>query len=65
MITAIEPAVTLNGQYALGETAKVLGIHRTTLTRYMKRGLIRCNFHRSGRRFFYGREIIRCWKATL
>lgn len=48
MITPNEPVVAKNGQYAVSETARILGIHRTTLSRYLKNGLIKCGFRRTG-----------------
>ena len=65
MITFTEPEVAMNGQYPVTETARLLGVHRTTLMRYVKSGLIKCSYRRTGRKFFYGREIVRCWKACI
>ena len=61
-----EPKAVLNNRYTIEEAAELLGIHRNTLLRYVKLGLLRCGFRRNNRRkFFLGSEIIRFWKAQL
>ena len=66
MITPTEPTVADTGMYSVTEACQALGIHRNTLRRYIVEGLIKCGFRRlNRRRFFYGREIKRCWRAQL
>ena len=53
------------GQYTT-EACGILGEHRTTLYRYMQRGVLRCSYRRgNGRPFFKGSELIRFAKATI
>lgn len=59
------PNINSSSRYSTTETANILGIHRTSLWRATKDGLILCNVHKSGRRFYYGREIIRFWKENF
>lgn len=74
-LTSDEPQVSDTGRYSVAETAKALGIHRTTLFHYSmsseksddvpKKNLIKCGIRKSnGRRFYTGAEIKRFWKAT-
>lgn len=64
MVTAIEPKVSDTGRYSVTQTCAVLGIHRSTLSRYTEFGLIRCGFRRGNMRKFYkGSEILRFWRA--
>lgn len=66
MISPTRPSVTLDGRYTVMETCRVLGIHRGTLARYTKRGVIRPHYRRVDRRKVYeGRDIIRLWLASL
>lgn len=59
-----EPKVSMNGQYSTNDTAKLLGVSRTTLWRMADARMIKCSSHLSnGRRFYYGHEILRFWRA--
>ena len=54
----------MNGRYCVNATCKILGIHRNTLLNYTKAGYIRCGYRAtSKRKFYYGREIVRFWRA--
>lgn len=65
MITSDEPRVAPTGRYSINDTCRALGIHRNSLRRYTEEGLIKCGFHRCGRKKFYqGTEILRFWRAT-
>lgn len=66
MITAIEPNVTLNGRYSVGEASAVLGIHRNSLRKYTEQGFIKCGYRRqTARKFYLGSEILRFWRAQM
>lgn len=66
MMIATEPRVAENARYSLNEASEILGIHRTTLIKWAKEGKIRYGVRRSNsRKFYLGREILRCWKAQL
>ena len=63
-MVSIQPQVNMNGRYCVSATCKLLGIHRNTLLNYTKAGYIRCGFRaNSKRKFYYGREIVRFWRA--
>lgn len=66
MITPDEPKVAPTGRYSITDTCKMLGIHRNTLRLYTLAGKIKCGFRRhSGRKFYFGSEILRFWKAEM
>jgi len=61
-----EPKVTPTSRYSVDEASLLLGVNKRTLYRYTVQGKIRCGFRRaSGRRFYFGSEILRCWKAQM
>ena len=60
-----EPNVKRDGRYNIEETCRLLGIHRNTLLKYAKLGIIQYGIRRSTtRKFFTGGEILRFWKAS-
>ncbi len=62
MITMIKPDVNPAGRYSIKQTTVLLGIARSTLREWDKKGYIKSNFHKAGlRRFYTGTEIIKCW----
>ncbi len=66
IMTTVEPNVRRDGRYNIEETCRLLGIHRNTLLRYAKRGIITYGIRRSTtRKFFTGGEILRFWKASI
>lgn len=65
-MTTTKPNVDENGKYSIGETAKALEVSRQTVKRYADNGMLKCGIWRhNGRKFFYGSEIIRFWRASL
>ena len=61
-----EPKVADYGRYSIDETCKQLGIHRNTLLRWSKAGIIRFGIRRGTmRKFYLGREIKRFWRAEI
>ncbi|MGV8139460.1 MAG: helix-turn-helix domain-containing protein [Mangrovibacterium sp.] len=64
MITPLEPQCADSGRYNSKETAKILGIHINTLKRHADQGYIRYGIRQCNRRkFFFGHEIKRYWRA--
>lgn len=64
MITPIEPQVTDTGRYSVTETAKALNISRHTILNHTNAEFIHCEIRKSnGRKFYYGHEIKRYWRA--
>lgn len=62
----VEPIVKRDGRYNIAETCRLLGIHRNTLLRYERLGIIHSGLRRStARKFFTGGEILRFWKASI
>lgn len=52
------------GRYSTTEVEKILGVNRSTLGRWIQRGLIRCGYRRhNNRRFFEGTELIRFFNS--
>jgi len=61
-----EPKVALGGRYSISETCRILGIHRNTLLKYTKLGVINSGIRRStAQKFYTGMEIVRFWKSQL
>ncbi len=64
-MNALIPVIASLGKYSIKETCAFLGIHRETLRRWEREGIItrsgcrKCN----GRPFFYGKEILRVLKS--
>ncbi len=66
MMLATEPRVSENGRYSLREACELLGVHKTTMIRWVKEGKIRYGIRRSNyRKFYLGRELVRFWRAQL
>lgn len=62
-MSSTEPQCDRFGRYTPNEAAALLGIHRDTLLKYTRMGLIRAGEHFGTRRRFYlGAEIRRFWK---
>lgn len=52
--------------YSPTEAAKLLGVSKTTLMRWTKRGDIACKVHKlTGKRFYQGRDILKYWNAVM
>lgn len=65
MVTEI-PKVYPTSRYTVGETSKILGIHRNTLLKYTKFGRIRYGIRKStGKKFYTGTEILSFWTKQL
>lgn len=64
VMTSVLPPIQMDGNYPKSEVARILGISRTTLDKFIKEGNIRCNRHRYTTRVtIKGREIERFFNA--
>lgn len=65
-MTKTIPNVDPDGKYELKAAAEALGIHKATLCKYHRDGLIRATRRRCNRRAIYsGAELIRLWKSVM
>lgn len=58
----LEPQISPACRLTLKETAKVLGVHVNSIRNYTLKGLLKCEFHCTNKRFYKGSEIIRFWR---
>ena len=66
MVTMKEPEVNPSGRYSINDTAAKLGIARSTLLNWEKKGYIRSYLMRTGyRKFYTGIDILKCWRACV
>ena len=66
-MTTTRPDLRPDDRLPIGEAAKVLGLHRNTITRYIKAGVLKYGLRRHGRhaKFILGREILRFFDAKM
>lgn len=65
MITS-RPNIDPKGRYGVVDTAKLLGIHRSTLWRWVEKGWIRPVIRQvNNRTVFRGCDIISAWEACF
>lgn len=64
-MTQEQPKVNLTGHYNVNDTCNALQIHRSTLLRYVEQGLIKPYYHKTGKKYYTGSEIMRFWGARL
>lgn len=65
-MVADEPDVIPSARYTARETAQYLGVSPSTVRRWTRIGLMRCNYRRINRRpVWTGEEIIRAWKSII
>lgn len=65
MITS-RPDIDPKGRYGVVATAKLLGIHRSTLWRWVEKGWIRPIIRQvNNRTVFRGSDIIAAWEACF
>lgn len=66
MITRTKPDVNPAGRYSIDETRALLGVARSTLSEWTKKGYINCKYHKvSMRKFYTGLEILKCWNMVV
>ena len=60
-----KPNVRAAGRYSTNETCALLGIGRSTLSRWTKAGIIRVNYRRCNMRPYYtGLDIVSAWNLN-
>lgn len=65
-MTTSPPKINADGFYELRDAAKALGVHKATLSRWAKEGLIKTSIRRSNnRRVFLGKELMRFWRMLI
>lgn len=65
MLTEL-PSIAVRGRYSVTETAKVMGVDRSTIRRWIECGKMRCGYRQCNkRRFVTGEEIQRFFNARL
>lgn len=66
MMTVTEPKVVDTARYGIMAASKALGVHYTTLERWERCNIIRCEYRKADhRKVFCGHEIKRVWRAKL
>lgn len=66
MISATPPIVEASALYNSNEAAKILGIHRNSLRRFVKNNYIHPRADRVSKRYlFEGRELQRFWFSRV
>lgn len=63
MMTAIQPDIAPRGRYGASAAAALLGIHRNTLYKYARAGLISKHEGRYGRSYYLGADLIKLWRV--
>lgn len=63
MMRETEPQVADSGRYPVGRAAELLGVSRSTITRWVTSGRINCGWNRVNcKKFITGAEIKRVWR---
>ena len=61
-----KPQVDLLGKYELREAAESLDVHKSTIDRWTRLGIMACTIRKSnGRRVWTGAEILRMWNEVM
>ena len=61
-----EPEVSPTARYELKDASEALGIHKSTLLNWTKKGHIKAGVRKvNGRKVWLGSELVRCWKAMM
>ena len=65
-MTTEEPRVVDSGRYGMSDAAKILGVARCTLRRWIYVGRVNVGFRNlNGRMFVTGKELKRIWSEQL
>lgn len=60
---AHEPQVQPTERFAIGEAAKILGVTRNTLSRWIREGYVKFGIRKcNGRKFIIGQELVKVWR---
>lgn len=55
-----ERELVKTGKYSTMEASRLLGVHRNTLGLWVQKGFLKCYLcHRTGRRYYIGRDLMR------
>lgn len=66
MMQETEPKVIDTARYGVMAASRALGVSYTTLERWERNGMIRCEYRKTDhRKVFCGNEIKRVWRAKL
>lgn len=66
MVTHTKPQVDPKARFGVVATAKLLGIHRTTVWRWVEKGWLRPTIlNNANRTFFLGADIMAAWDACF
>ena len=61
---SVLPPIEAKGRYSAKEAAELLGVSLRTIQRHTKEGYLHFGIRPvNGRRFYYGSELVRYWKA--
>lgn len=65
-MTTTEPKVNTADKYELKETAEAMDVSKATILRWTRNGALQLGGVKktNNRKFWYGRDIIRAWRAT-
>ena len=56
--------INVTAHYSTTEVAKLMGVDRSTIARWVERGMLKCGYRRHNhRRFYEGYELVRFLKA--
>lgn len=65
-MTTIEPKISPLARLELREAAEALGVNKSTILRWTRKGILRAGVKRSNcRKFWTGAELIRLWRASM
>ena len=61
-----EPNVSPDERFELRDTARILGVSPSTISKWTAAGKIRCSFQKlNGRRCWRGKDIIQAWRVLI
>jgi excisionase family DNA binding protein len=60
------PDIIQSGKYELREAAKALGVSTSTIDKWTRKGVLKCQIRKAnGRRYWTGAELLRAWMANM
>lgn len=63
-MTPLRPRAASRGRYTISETARLLGVSRMTVYRWLEEGSLRASIQRKTlRKYISGAEILRVWDS--
>ena len=65
-MTNLKPQIDENAKLELREAARALNVSPSTIQKWTAAGKLKCGMKRlNGRKFWWGRDIIRAWMASM